>query len=265
MSDSIRVERRGQILEITLDRPKVNAIDIVASRQLGAAFVTLRDDPELRVGIVTAAGERIFSAGWDLKAAAGNAEVGKWWELDYGPGKFAGLTELWDLNKPVIAAINGHALGGGLELAIACDLLIAADHAECAMPERPIGILPDSGGIQRIPRRLPYNVAAEMLLLGRRMSAQEAKHYGMVNAVVPKDKLMETARDWADKITAGAPLTIQALKESLRAIEGRSIREGFDIIRSGKLPAYERALLSDDAKEGVRAFSEKRPAVFKGR
>jgi crotonobetainyl-CoA hydratase len=104
-----------------------------------------------------------------------------------------------------------------------------------------------------------------MLLLGRRMSAQEAKHYGMVNAVVPKDKLMETARDWADKIAAGAPLTIQALKESLRAIDGRSIREGFDIIRSGKLPAYERALLSDDAKEGVRAFSERRPAVFKGR
>jgi crotonobetainyl-CoA hydratase len=265
MSESVKLLRRGHILEITLDRPKVNAIDIVASRELGAAFVALRDDPELRVGIVTAAGERIFSAGWDLKAAAGNAEVGKWWELDYGPGKFAGLTELWDLNKPVIAAINGHALGGGLELAIACDLLIAADHAEFAMPELPIGILPDSGGIQRIPRRLPYNIAAEMLLLGRRMSAQEAKHYGMVNAVVPKDKLIETARDWADKIAAGAPLTIQALKESLRAIDGRSIREGFDIIRSGKLPVYERALLSDDAKEGVRAFSEKRPAVFKGR
>ncbi len=265
MSESVKLLQRGHILEITLDRPKVNAIDIVASRELGAAFVRLRDDPELRVGIVTAAGERIFSAGWDLKAAAGNEEVGKWWELDYGPGKFAGLTELWDLNKPVIAAINGHALGGGLELAIACDLLIAADHAEFAMPELPIGILPDSGGIQRIPRRLPYNVAAEMLLLGRRMSAQEAKHYGMVNAVVPKDKLMETARDWADKIAAGAPLTIQALKESLRAIDGRSIREGFDIIRSGKLPAYERALLSDDAKEGVRAFSERRPAVFKGR
>ena len=265
MSESVKLLRRGHILEITLDRPKVNAIDIQASRELGAAFVTLRDDPELRVGIVTGAGERIFSAGWDLKAAAGNEEVGKWWELDYGPGKFAGLTELWDLNKPVIAAINGHALGGGLELAIACDLLIAADHAEFAMPELPIGILPDSGGIQRIPRRLPYNIAAEILLLGRRMSAQEAKHYGMVNAVVPKDELMKTARDWADKISAGAPLTIQALKESLRAIEGKSIREGFDVIRSGTLPTYERALLSEDAKEGVRAFSERRPAVFKGR
>lgn len=265
MSEPIRVERRGHVLEITLDRPKVNAIDIVTSRLLGAAFVTLRDDPELRVGLVTAAGDRIFSAGWDLKAAASNEEVGKWWELDYGPGRFAGLTELWDLNKPVIAAINGHALGGGLELAIACDLLIAADHAEFAMPELPLGILPDSGGIQRIPRRLPYNIAAELLLLGRRMSAQEAKHYGMLNAVVPKDRLMETARDWADKIAGGAPLTIQALKEALKAIEGKSIREGFDVIRSGSLPTYERALLSDDAKEGVRAFSERRPAVFKGR
>jgi len=265
MSEPIRVERRGHVLEITLDRPKVNAIDIVTSRRLGEAFVRLRDDSDLRVGVVTAAGDRIFSAGWDLKAAASNEEVGKWWELDYGPGRFAGLTELWDLNKPVIAAINGHCLGGGLELAIACDLLIAADHAEFAMPELPLGILPDSGGIQRIPRRLPYNIAAELLLLGRRMTAREAMHYGMINAVVPKEKLMETAREWADRIAAGAPLTIQALKESLRAIEGKSIREGFDVIRSGTLPTYERALLSEDAKEGVRAFSERRPAVFKGR
>ena len=265
MGEPIRVERRGHVLEITLDRPKVNAIDIVTSRLLGAAFVQLRDDPDLRVGVVTAAGDRIFSAGWDLKAAASNEEIGKWWELDYGPGRFAGLTELWDLNKPVIAAINGHALGGGLELAIACDLLIAAEHAEFAMPELPLGILPDSGGIQRIPRRLPYNIAAELLLLGRRMSAREAMHYGMLNAVVPKEKLMETARDWADRIAGGAPLTIQALKESLRAIEGKSIREGFDVIRSGTLPTYERALQSEDAKEGVRAFSERRPAVFKGR
>src|SRR5262245_49770359 len=151
MSEPIRVERRGHVLEITLDRPKVNAIDIVTSRRLGEAFVRLRDDSDLRVGVVTAAGDRIFSAGWDLKAAASNEEVGKWWELDYGPGRFAGLTELWDLNKPVIAAINGHCLGGGLELAIACDLLIAADHAEFAMPGQPVGILADCGGIELLP------------------------------------------------------------------------------------------------------------------
>src|SRR5262245_8800566 len=265
MTEPVRVERRGHVLEVTLDRPKVNAIDVTASRLLGDAFVTLGDAPDLCVGIVPAAGGPILSAGWDIKAAHAGSEVGKWWEIDYGPGKFAGLTELWDLNKPVIAALNGHVRGGGLELALRCDLLIAADHAEFAMPELPIGILPDSGGIQRLPRRLPYNIAMEMLLLGRRMAAAEAKHYGLVNAVVPKEKLMETAREWAESIAGGAPLTIQALKEALKAIDGRGVREGFDIIRSGRLPTYERALVSEDSKEGVRAFAEKRKAVFRGR
>jgi crotonobetainyl-CoA hydratase len=264
-NQEVRTVRRGHVLEITLDRPKVNAIDIKASHALGEAFVLLRDDPNLRVGIVTAAGDKMFSAGWDLKAAHDQGEVGRWWHLDYGPGKFAGLTELWDLNKPVIAAINGLALGGGFELAIACDLLICAEHAEFALPELPIGIIPDSGGIQRVPRRLPYNVALEMLLLGRRMGAAEAKQYGMVNAVVPKEKLMETARSWADSIAAGAPLTIQALKEALRAFEELSIRQAFEATRRGDLPAVERALDSEDAKEGVRAFAEKRKASFKGR
>ncbi len=254
-NQEVRTVRRGHVLEITLDRPKVNAIDLKASHALGEAFVLLRDDPELRVGIVTGAGDRLFSAGWDLKAAHELGEVGRWWDIDYGPGKFAGLTELWDLNKPVIAAINGLALGGGFELAIACDLLICADHAEFALPELPIGIIPDSGGIQRVPRRLPYNIAMEMLLLGRRMSAAEARQYGMVNAVVAKEKLMETAREWADAIAAGAPLTIQALKEALRSFEGLSIRQAFELTRRGELPAYERALDSEGfegRREGLR-------------
>ena len=177
MTDAVRTERRGHVLEITLDRPKVNAIDRATSIALGEAFAALRDDPDLRCGLITAAGDRIFSAGWDLKAADGaeDESVGRWWHEDYGPGGFAGLTEMWDLNKPVIGAINGLALGGGLELAIACDLIIAADHAEFALPELPIGILPDSGGLQRVPRRLPHAVAMEMLLLGRRMPAAEAR------------------------------------------------------------------------------------------
>ncbi len=265
MAESVKIERRGHVLEVTLDRPKVNAIDIATSRLMGEAFIMLRDDPELRCGIVTAVGDRVFSAGWDLKAADQGEEVGRWWHLDYGPGKFAGLTELWDLNKPVIAAINGHALGGGLELAIACDLLIAAEHVEFALPELPIGIIPDSGGIQRVPHRLPYNIAMEMLLLGRRMGAAEAKHYGMVNVVVPKGEPIHKAREWADSIAGGAPLTIQALKEALRSFEGLSIRQSFELVRQGRLPAYEKALDSEDAKEGVRAFAEKRKAQFKGR
>jgi crotonobetainyl-CoA hydratase len=265
MSEQVKVVRRGHVLEITLDRPKVNAVDVTASRELGAAFVQLRDDPELRVAILTAAGEKIFCAGWDIKAANANGEVGKWWEIDYGPGKFGGITELWDLNKPVICAVNGHALGGGLEIAIACDLIIAAEHAEFGMPELPIGILPDSGGIQRIPRRLPYNIAMEMLLLGRRMTAQEAAHYGMINKVVPADQLMTAARAWADAIADGAPLTIQALKESLREIEGMKLQKSFELLRSGTLPAYETALNSEDSKEGVLAFAERRKANFKGK
>ncbi len=266
MSDNpVRVERRGHVLEVTLDRPPVNAIDVVTSRLLGEAFAELRDDPELRVGIVTAAGERVFSAGWDIKAASAGGEVGRWWEIDHGPGSFAGLTELWDLNKPVIAAINGHALGGGLELALACDLLIAGDHVEIAMPELTIGIVPDSGGIQRLPRRLPYNVAMELLLLGRRMPIADAHRHGLVNAVVPRDQVLATAREWADVIASGAPLTIQALKDALRAVEGATVEDAFSILRSGAVPSYERALESEDAKEGARAFAEKRPPKFEGR
>ncbi len=264
MSDAVKVEKRGHVLEVTLDRPKVNAIDIEASRKLGHAFCLLRDDPDLRVGIVTAAGEKIFSAGWDLKAAAANNLVGKWWKHDYGPGSFAGLTELWDLNKPVIAAVNGLCIGGGWELALACDLIVAADHVEFSLPELPLGIVPDSGGVQRLPKRLPHNIAMEILLLGRRMSAQEAAHYGLVNKVVPKERLLAQAREWADLIASGAPLTVQALKECIRFMEDKSVEDSFKLIRSGTMPTYEAADESADAKEGVKAFAEKRKADFRG-
>jgi len=254
-------------MEITLNRPKVNTIDRATSVALGNAFCELRDDPELRVAIVTAAGDKAFSAGWDLKAAAAgdDEEVGLWWHTDYGPGSFAGITELWDLNKPVIAAVNGLAIGGGLELAIACDLIVCADHAYFALPEVPLGIVPDSGGLQRVPKRLPYNVAMEMLLLGRRMEVDEAMHYGMINRVVSSDQLMPTAREWADTIAAGAPLAVQAIKEILRETESMSVKDTFSYMREAEFENFPKVLQSEDAKEGVAAFAEKRQAQFRGK
>jgi crotonobetainyl-CoA hydratase len=260
MSDAVKIERNEAILEVTLDRPKANAIDAATSRQLGDAFVEFRDDPALSVAIFTGAGERFFSAGWDLKAAAG----GEAYESDYGPGGFGGFPEPFDLNKPVIAAVNGLAVGGGFELALGADLIVAADHAQFFTPEVRRGIIPDPASL-RLPRRLPRAVALEMLLTGRPMSAQEALRWGLVNAVVPGSELLAKARALAQEIAQGAPLALAAVKEVMRETEGLGLPAAYAELRSGRLAAYERMLTSEDAQEGPRAFAEKRSPKWRSR
>jgi crotonobetainyl-CoA hydratase len=255
----IRTETRDGLLEITIDRPKANAIDSTTSRELGEAFISLRDDDDRRVGIVTGAGERFFCAGWDLKAAvAGDPE-------DFGPGGFAGLTELFDLDKPVIAAVNGLAAGGGFELALACDLIVASEHAEFFLPEVKLGFVPDAGGVLRLPKRIPRAIAMELLLTGRRMDAEEAARRGLVNRVVRPDEVMTSARSLARELEAAAPLAVGAVKAIVAATEDRSIEEGYVALRDGSIPAYRRALDSQDAAEGPRAFVEGRPPIWRGR
>jgi crotonobetainyl-CoA hydratase len=261
MAEAVRTEVVDGVLVVTLDRPSANAIDVPTSHALYDAFARLEQDPDLRVGIVTAAGERFFSAGWDLKAAAAGEAV----DADHGAGGFAGLTELFGRRKPVIAAVNGLALGGGLELALAADLMLIADHAELALPEVRVGVVADSGGLLRLPRRLPAAIARELLLTGRRMGAEEAARWGLANGVVPAGALLDSALGLAAEIVAGAPLAVAAVQEVLAATETLPVPDGFALLRSGELPTYRRMLDSEDAREGPRAFAEKRPPRWHGR
>lgn len=259
MNTGVSLARSGGILTITLDRPKANAINVATSRALYAAFATLQDDPQLRVGIVTGVG-RFFSAGWDLQSAVEGEAI----DADHGPGGFAGLTEFFSLRKPVIAAVNGLAIGGGFELALAADLLVASQDAQFALPEVKLGMVADSGGLLRLPRRLPRALATELLLTGRRMDAAEAASWGLVNAVCAPDQLMATAQELAQRIVEAAPLAVQAVKEVLQATEQQPLAEAYRTLRSGSLPGYRTMLQSADAQEGPRAFAEKRAPQWRG-
>jgi crotonobetainyl-CoA hydratase len=258
--EAVRTRVEDAVLVVTLDRPKANAIDVPTSQALYAAFRQLEDDPTLRCGIITGAGDRFFSAGWDLKAAAAGESV----EADHGPGGFAGLTEYAGRTKPVIAAINGMAMGGGFELALAADLIVMAEHAEVALTEALVGVVADAGGVLRIPRLVPPAIARELLLTGRRMSADEALRWGLVNRVVPGEHVLDTSLELAAAICAAAPLSVAAVQELLARTEGLGVEEAFELMRSGDLPAYRAMQRSQDAVEGPLAFAEKRPPRWTG-
>jgi crotonobetainyl-CoA hydratase len=253
----IKVVENGAVLEITLDHPPAHAFDQRASRDFTAAFDLLRDSPHLRCAIVTATGDRIFSAGWDLKAVAAG-DRGE----DFGPYGFMGL-ERFNLNKPVIAAVNGLAVGGGFEFSLTANMILCTPETEFGLPELLRGFIPEAGGLWRALRRLPVNIAYELLLTGRRLTAEEGLRLGFVNRIVPRAQLMDAAREMAGQIAACAPLAVEALLEVARATESLSDEQAFKKMRSG-LPAHRRMRESDDFMEGPRAFAEKRPPRWTG-
>ncbi len=256
----IKTRRDGAILEVTLDRPKANAIDLATSRIMGEAFQEFRDDPELRVAILTGGGEKFFCPGWDLKAAADGDAV----DGDYGVGGFGGLQELRGLNKPVIAAVNGIACGGGLELALSADMIIAADHASFALPEIRSGTVADAASV-KLPKRIPYHIAMELLLTGRWFDADEAHRWGLVNEIVPGDQLMDRAWELARLLASGPPLVYAAIKEIVRDAEDAKFQDAMNRITKRQLPSVDVLYGSEDNLEGARAFAEKRDPVWKGR
>ncbi len=259
MTSPIQTSRNGAILEVTINRPKANAIDAATSRIMGDVFASFRDDPTLRVAILTGAGEKFFCPGWDLKAAA----AGEAPDSDYGVGGFGGLQQLPGLNKPVICAVNGLAFGGGFEIMISCDIIIAAEHATFALPEIRSGTVADAATI-KLPRRIPYHVAMELLFTGRTIDTKEAKQWGLINEVVPAADLMARARAVAAQLAEGPPLVFAAIKEIDRETSHLTVHQAFDMVTKRKLPTVDKLYSSDDQLEGARAFAEKRKPVWKG-
>ena len=256
----VKTRREGGILEVTLDRPKANAIDLATSRIMGDVFKAFRDDDGLRVAILRAAGEKFFCPGWDLKAAAGGDAV----DGDYGVGGFGGLQELPNLNKPVIGAVNGICCGGGLELALSCDLILASDTATFALPEIRSGTIADAASI-KLPKRLPYHVAMDLLLTGRWFDAGEALRWGLIKEICAPGELLAKAWDLARLLESGPPLVYAAIKEVVREAEAMRFQDALNRVTKRQFATVDRLYGSEDLHEGQIAFAEKRDPVWTGR
>ncbi|MFT7526161.1 MAG: crotonobetainyl-CoA hydratase [Arenicella sp.] len=259
-NSAVKTRIEDSILEVTLDRPKANAVDLATSRELGQVFADFRDNHDLRVAIITGAGEKFFCPGWDLKAADAGDEV----DGDYGVGGFGGMQELPRLNKPIICAVNGICCGGGLEIALSTDIIIAAEHASFALPEINSGTVADAASI-KLPKRIPYHIAMQMLLTGRWLDAEEAHRWGFVNEIVAADELMNRAWETARLIAAGPPLVMAAIKEIVRDAEDSKFQDALNRVTQRQLQTVDTLYGSDDMREGFKAFAEKREPVWKGK
>jgi crotonobetainyl-CoA hydratase len=253
------VARDGHLTVVTLNRPEVlNALHGDAHDELNAVFDAFAADPEQWIGIVTGAGERAFSAGNDLKVTAAGGRK------PLPPGGFGGLSHRFDLDKPLIAAVNGIAMGGGFEIALACDIIVAAENAVFALPEPRVGLAALAGGLHRLPREIGTKQALGMILTGRRVSAAEGKALGFVNEVVPAADLMTAARRWAAQIMESSPMSVRASKQAVhRGLAEPSLADALGNQMS--YPAVAALFRSDDFREGPKAFAQKRAPQWKGR
>jgi crotonobetainyl-CoA hydratase len=256
----IRYELDGHVARVTIDRPAVlNAIDRAAHLELRRIWTAIEDDPDVRVVVLTGAGERSFCTGADV-STAGVAKTGMEYWADLDPDGFGALSLRETLDVPVIARVNGYALGGGMEMVLGCDIVVAAETAKFGLPEPRIGRMPLEGGMVRLPRQIPYHQAMGLLLTGRKVPAAELLRLGLVNEVVPADQLDDAVQRWVDDVLACAPLSVKAIKQTVQRTAHLGVREA-NTVRS---PALVAALQSKDQDEGVRAFQEKRAPEWSG-